>query len=145
LNLQNAAGSEGYAISALAVQPVGFSATPNVFFRRVASDRRRGLFPRFLYDEQSYWTVVGVNSDPKEGLLNEDGMLEVDKESFSIEPMLFIDDSLITWSDVRLSQSLRSDYLPVPSVLWEYNGVQLRIEIVAGGEPGLHRCMHPTR
>jgi hypothetical protein len=136
LNLQKAASSEGYAISALAVQPVGFSATPNVFFRKVASDRRRGLFPRFLFDEQSYWTVVGVNSDPKEGLLNEDGMLEVDKESFSIEPMLFIDGALITWSDVRLSQSLQSDYLPVPSVLWEHDGVQLHIEVIADGEPG---------
>ena len=58
-------------------------------------------------EQASYWTIVGVNNDVKEALINEDGMVEVDKGSFSIEPMLKIDDKLFNWNDVDQAQSLR--------------------------------------
>ena len=46
-------------------------------------------------------------------LLNEDGMLEVDQGSFSIEPMLFIEGRLFTWADVDARQELLEDWMPV--------------------------------
>lgn len=41
---------------------------------RIASDFPRGYFPKYLQHEQSYWTVVGVNNDTKEALINEEGI-----------------------------------------------------------------------
>jgi hypothetical protein len=60
-------------------------------------------------------------------MLNEEGMLEVDKRAFSIEPFLFHDNRLIGWFDARISQSLAEGYLPVPSVAWETGPLQLEV------------------
>ena len=50
--------------------------------------RRRGCYPRAYLDEQIYWTIVGVDGDTEEGMLSEDGALEVRKGSFSVEPFI---------------------------------------------------------
>jgi hypothetical protein len=44
---------------------------------------------------------MGVNNDVKEAMINEDGMIEVDKGLFSIEPMIKTSDSLYNWSNVK--------------------------------------------
>lgn len=136
LQFKQSNGHSGYAISCLEVKPVGYSETPNMFFREIAGDAQRGYFPRFLYDEQSYWTVVGVDGDGKEALLNEDGMLEVAREMFSIEPFLTVNGNFITWADVETHQTLLHDYLPVPRVYWEHEHVELAVEAIALGERG---------
>src|ERR1700692_404780 len=51
--------------------------------------------------------------------MNEDGMVEVDQGSFSIEPMLWTQDRLYTWTDVGLRQGLLDGWMPVHSVVWE--------------------------
>ena len=48
------------------------------------------IFPRYFNEEGTFWTIVGVNNDTKEALMNEDGMVEVDKKHFSIEPFLSV-------------------------------------------------------
>ncbi|MCP4407101.1 MAG: hypothetical protein GY807_04945 [Gammaproteobacteria bacterium] len=63
-------------------------------------------------------------------------MVELDKSGFSIEPFLYIDDHLITWNDVKLSQQLEQDYLPIPSVSWDHSGLELKITSFAKGEAG---------
>jgi hypothetical protein len=75
--------------------------------------------------------VVGVPVDEKEAALSEDGALEVEKETFSIEPFLFVEAEgrrpprrLVTWRDVRASQELLEGDLPIPSVRWEADGVR---------------------
>jgi hypothetical protein len=134
LDLIRSRTDTGYAIFYLDIQPVTFSQTPNHFFRNVARSSQRGAYPRYLYNEQSYWTVVGADSDGKEALLNEDGLLEVEKEMFSIEPFLYLNEGLITWADVEISHSLLEDYLPIPSVHWRNNGIEFSIRAVARGE-----------
>ena len=56
--------------------------------RQIAKDAPRGSYPRSFSGEQEYWTVVGVDGDREEGLLGEDGALEVGQGAFSIEPFL---------------------------------------------------------
>ena len=51
--------------------------------------------------------------------MNEDGMVEVDQGSFSIEPMLWVEGRLFTWADVVPRQELLREWMPVPSVIWE--------------------------
>ncbi|HEX9652616.1 MAG TPA: discoidin domain-containing protein, partial [bacterium] len=134
LDLMQSSRDQGYAIRDLEIAGVEFSDTPEAFFRRIAPDQPRGFFPKYFLDEQSYWTVVGVNGDTKEALINEEGTVEVDKRSFSIEPFIFFDDKLVTWNEVRLQQQLEKDYLPVPSVYWYHEKFQLQIQAFANGE-----------
>ncbi|HEY4561647.1 MAG TPA: discoidin domain-containing protein, partial [Thermoanaerobaculia bacterium] len=100
----------------LDVKPLDWAPTINAFFEQIAKDAPRGSCPRSFSGEQEYWTVVGVDADSEEGLLGEDGALEVGQGSFSIEPFLFVDGKLIAWSDVQTSQSLAEGYLPIPTV-----------------------------
>jgi hypothetical protein len=127
---------EGTGRPAIDVKPLDWATTPEAFFTAIAQDAPRGLYPRWLTNEQSYWTVVGVPRDPAEGMFNEDGMLESGKGGFSIEPFLQQDGRLITWNDVRTTQSLADGYLPIPSVTWESGPLSLEITAFATGEPG---------
>jgi hypothetical protein len=86
----------------------------NDFFAAVAKESRRGEYPRYLYGEQSYWTVVGgTNGEEAEALLGEDGAVEAGNARFSIEPFLRIDDQLVTWNDVAIEQRAG------PTVVWQ--------------------------
>ncbi|HKR65257.1 MAG TPA: hypothetical protein VJZ00_16110, partial [Thermoanaerobaculia bacterium] len=86
----------------------------NDFFAAVAKESRRGEYPRYLYGEQSYWTVIGGrNGEEAEALLSEDGAIEAGNARFSIEPFLRIDDKLVTWNDVALEQ------VEGPAVVWK--------------------------
>jgi Glucoamylase and related glycosyl hydrolases len=126
----------GYGIDAIEVKPYQFSSSPNRLFEAMASDSPRGTYPRYLSGEQSYWTLIGVGEDEKEALMNEEGLLEVDKSSFSIEPFLHVNGELITWNEVKLSQELEEGYLPIPSVSWERAGLKLKITALAAGKAG---------
>jgi hypothetical protein len=136
LDLLHSSRGRGYAISTLALQPVAFSSSPNHFFTAVAEDQQVGNYPKYLYGRQTYWTIVGVAGDGKVALLNEEGMLEVDKGTFSIEPFLFVDGKLITWSTVHTTQELEDGYLPIPSVIWQYEPLTLTATAFATGQPG---------
>ncbi len=125
-----------YVIDTLTVRGPEFSAHPNAFFSAIARDAPRGLYPKYFLGEQSFWTVVGTSGDDREALINEQGAIEVDKLGFSIEPFLVVGDSLITWADVRLDQSLDSDYLPIPSVTWRRGGLEMTVRAFSAGTPG---------
>jgi hypothetical protein len=136
LQLQRSSRGRGYGIVGLAVKPFEFSASPNRFFEAIARDGPVGMYPKYFYGRQTYWTVVGVDGDDREALLNEEGMLEVDKGAFSIEPFLYTDQGLVTWSSVNTVQKLEDGYLPIPSVVWEHDHVTLTTTAFAAGEPG---------
>jgi hypothetical protein len=133
LQLQQSSRGQGYAMRELALRPVAFSQSPEAFFTAIAADHPRGYFPKYLYNEQSYWNVVGVNHDTKEALINEEGMIEVDKSSFSLMPFLFCEGKLLTWNEVALAQSLEKDYLPIPTVTWRHADLQLDVTAFAAG------------
>lgn len=132
LSLDKAAG-ETYSLDEISVEPLAFAATPNDFLRSVAMRSPRGHFPPGFSGEQSYWTLVGVDGGSESGLLGEDGAIESAKGGFSVEPFLISDNHMVSWADVRSTQSLSDGYLPVPSVAWEYPIAQLKVTAFAQG------------
>ncbi len=98
-----------------------FSENPNYFFQKVANHYPEGYFPRYLYGQQSYWTVCGTDSDEKEALFNEDGMLEIDKQNFSIVPFVKYKGIVYSWNNANKNTSLAGNYMPLPSVTWNFN------------------------
>lgn len=148
INLLKSSKGIGYGIKEISIKNVDYSADINKFFINIAKDYPRGFYPRYFYEKGTFWTVVGVNNDIKEALINEDGMVEVDKKSFSIEPFLFIDDKLVTWNDVEKTQSLETilpfqdGYLPIPSVIWNYNDLYLQIKIFADGNANKNSTLY---
>lgn len=135
LQLYRSSRGQGYGIADVTVKPFEFSASPNAFFAAIAQDAPTGTYPKYVYGKQTYWTVIGVNWDDKEALMNEEGMLEVDRGGFSLEPFLILDGQLITWNSVHVVQDLEDGYLPIPSVTWQHDRVTLTITAFAGGEP----------
>jgi hypothetical protein len=136
LVLEKSSRGQGYGILAILVQPLEFSDTPNQFVEAIAAESPPGTFPKYFTGKQTYWTVVGVDGDEKNALLNEEGMLEVEKGGFSIEPFLHVDGKLVDWSAVKTTQALDHGYMPIPSVRWEGGDVALHVTAFAAGEPG---------
>ena len=97
--------TEPSAGAALRLQSFEFSRSIDAFWHNVADGEARGWHPRWLHNEQSVWTPVGTAHGIHCALLNEDGMLEVDQGSFSLEPML---GSGIGSSPGRMSPRARS-------------------------------------
>lgn len=124
---------KGYGISEIEIENYKFIEDKNYFFAQVAKHYPKGYFPKYLSNIQTYWNIIGVNGDKKEGLINEEGMIETDKENFSVEPFIFLNKKLITRNDVSIRQSLEGNYLPIPIVDWENKSIHLQIKTFAGG------------
>ena len=136
LALQRSSRGQGYGIRQVAVLPLELAASPNDFFAQMAREAPPGTYPKYFSGKQTYWTVIGVDGDTKEALINEEGMLELDKGSFSIEPFLYVDGQLLTWRDVQTSQQLEDGYLPIPTVTWYAGPLSLTLTAFAAGAPG---------
>jgi len=124
-----------YALFEAMVEPLAFAATPNDFVKSVAAHAPKGWFPRGFGGEQPYWTILGLDGGTQQGLIGEDGAVEVAKGGFSIEPFVLVDGALATWSDVAATQSLQDGYLPIPSVHWKRDDFELDITAFAHGTP----------
>lgn len=132
LDLQRSSRGRGFGVANVAVKPVQFSDSPNAFFSAIAYDSPPGLYPKYLLGKQTYWTVVGVDGGVQEALVNEEGMVEIDR-AFSIEPFLHARGRLVTWHDAEIWQEQESGALPV--VVWRHEGLRLRLGAFASGPP----------
>jgi F5/8 type C domain len=118
---------EPSAGAVLRLQSFEFSRSMPAFWNNVAKGEARGWHPRWLHNEQSTWTPIGTSHGLHCALMNDDGMVEVNQGSFSIEPMLWIGERLFTWTDVISRQELQAGWMPVPSVIWETGDWRLRV------------------
>ena len=123
----------GVALREMVVQPIEWSTSPNAFFTAVARRSTLGTHPRYFHAHQSYWTVVGASGDRREALMNTDGMIESGKAGFSVEPFLFVRDTLIGWARANATQSLAQGDLPIPSVRWSSTPLDLTVTAVPIG------------
>ena len=130
------AGGGPHEIRLLDVRPFDFSRSLADFFHAVAACEPRGHHPRWLHREQSYWTPVGIAGGTTAAILNEEGLLEPDRGSFSLEPFLHADGELITWADAQVSVSLAQGVLPIPSSTWRCGDLTLTITAFAAIESG---------
>jgi hypothetical protein len=120
------------------------SQTPNAIMKQAATLIPRGHLPRYCYNEQAYWTVVGVADDTEECLINEDGLIETSRLGCSVMPLIKLGDGpdarLITWNDVDREHSLEDGYLPIPHVTWSTKGdapaLTLDVSAIPDGDPG---------
>ncbi len=124
---------EASAGAALRLEPFEFSRSIHAFWHNIADAEPRGWHPRWLHREQSVWTPIGTSNGTQCALINDDGMVEVAEGSFSIEPMVWIDGRLVTWTDVTLRQELEDDWMPVPCVIWE--AAEWRLAVQAEATP----------
>jgi F5/8 type C domain len=131
--LKSPEARSGYGIRDITVKPLEWAATENDFFMAIARDAPRGSYPRPFVNEQSYWTVVGVDRDSAEALLSEEGRVEVGRGQFSIEPFLYVDGKLVTWNDAKTSVAGNPESLPLPRVDWTSGDVGLSITPFAAG------------
>ena len=136
LAVRSASRGSGVRVQNLRIMPVAFAESPNSMFTAIAGEVPRGRFPRYFLRQQQTWTIVGVEADEKEALLDADGALEVDKLSFRLEPFLRVHGHLIAWADAEISQSLTDGYLPVPSVTWRAGDLTLEVTALADGPAG---------
>lgn len=128
---QAAAGA--YALNSLEIEPLAFGESQTSFVMAVASESRRGLYPRGFHGEQPYWTLVGVDGGGESGLIGEDGAIELRRGGPSIEPFVIDNGRLVTWADVNVTQSLADGDLPIPAVTWEGEGWTLKTTAFADG------------
>jgi hypothetical protein len=123
--------NEPSAGAVLRLQSFEFSRSIHAFWRNVAAGEERGWHPRWLHNEQSVWTPIGTAHGTQCALINADGMVEIGEGTFSIEPMLWIQGRLHTWSDLEPRQELLQGWQPVPSVIWETRDWRLRVRAEA--------------
>jgi hypothetical protein len=117
------------------------SESPNAFWHWRAMQVARGIYPRSLIGEQSFWTVVGWPDDDSIALINQEGQVEVNRRGFSLEPFIVRDGKLLTWADGTHTQSLRDGWMPMPTVVRRIDGLELHVSAVAandGGASALH-------
>jgi hypothetical protein len=122
----------GYAIRRIELEPPLEELTPTTFYQ-LAARAHSGVYPRWLSNEQAYWTMVGTPEDEQEALFCEDGTIEPHKRGFTIMPLLMLGDTLVTRDEARVDQALEKGYLPIPSVQWSHGGLFLNVRLFVQG------------
>lgn len=130
-----------FALAELEVKPLAFAAHPNDLIKAMAADSPKGWFPRGFSGEQPYWTIVGLDGGREQGLIGEDGAIEIAKGGISVEPFVQVDGRWIGWSDVQATPSLQEGYLPIPTVAWQHADFALSTTAFAAGSPGNSRVV----
>jgi len=135
LQLDDGPGGE-YALAELHIEDLAFAETPNAFLTNVAATKPCGWYPRGFVGEQPYWTLLGIDGGHAQGLLGEDGAVELARGGPSVEPFVVVDGRVVSWADVQASQSLQDGDLPIPSVHWRHPAFALDVTAFAQGTPG---------
>ncbi len=112
-----------------------FADSKNKIFFELAKSRQSKFLPQYFSDKATYWTVIGMDSDSKEALIDFNGMIEVEKNSFSILPLIELNKKILTHHDFEIKQELLNSYLPIPSVIWDSKKLRLIIEAFSFGIP----------
>lgn len=106
----------------------------NIFFDFAESNYKNSL-PEYFSKKATYWTVSGMINDEKEALIDKNGMVEVDKNYFSILPFIEKGNQLLTYNDFKRNQRLEEEYLPLPIVEWVSKDLKLVTQIFSWGIP----------
>jgi hypothetical protein len=97
---------------------------PTAYYRFLADLYPEGYFPLWLNNKQDYWTILGTEDSTEESLFSEKGLISAYTKSFSLMPFLFFNGDFITFGDVKIDLSLEDGYLPIPTVVWNHDGLK---------------------
>jgi len=139
IDLLKSKNDKGFGIEDIKFLDTKSSLSMNDFLIYTSGHSQAGSYPRYFSEKASYWTITGVNNDVKEALINEDGMVEVDKAKFSIEPMIKMGDTVYNWYNVKPVQSLgysedKREFDFIPTVTWQCNDLKFVTGVTASGE-----------
>lgn len=124
------------SVRQIEVQPFDFSRSEVDFLHAIAQRSPKGLHARWLLREQSYWTCAGVPEGKTCALINEEGLVEPDMGTFTLEPYLHDGKKLITWADAQRSVKQEEDGLAIPSATWKTKELGLQTTAFATGQGG---------
>jgi hypothetical protein len=134
IDLQKSALNKAIEIKEITLRGQDETINPLALYQIAAEKARPGLYPDSLRKHQVYWTIVGQPGDRAESLLDEYGNLEPLAGSCSIMPYVFTGGKLLSAFDANLvTQALDNGYLPLPSVLWDLNGLKMKVEALTAG------------
>jgi hypothetical protein len=132
--LRESAAHDGFGIKEVNCPGIRNSLSMNDFLIYCAKNSPMGNYPRYFLEQAEYWTISGVNNDVKEALFSEDGMVEVDKAGFSIEPMIKEGENLYNWSNVVSEKSMGDRAGFKPTVSWDCKGLKFKTAVISVGE-----------
>ena len=134
MDFQKSALDKAIEIKEFSLRGPDETLNPLTLYQIAADKARPGLYPDSLRKRQVYWTLVGQPGDGAESLLDEYGNLEPLAGSCSIMPYIFTGGKLLSALDAApITQSLMEGYLPLPSVVWNLNGLKLTTEALTTG------------
>ncbi len=103
---------------------------PQRHFESLAAESPDGAFPRWLSQEQVYWTIAGLPQRFEEALIDEYGNVELLPKTLTVTPALTIDGTFKTAFDFRTEQHLVEDWAPIPSVTWTSDNIELEVTLL---------------
>ncbi len=133
---RTSSAGDGYELARVELKSGEEQATPLREYQARARDAEKGRYPMWLTRQQEFWTVVGLPEDSQESLLGETGTFEPFKGAFSVQPFVLVNNDIVSWANVELSQSLVKNYLPLPSVDWTAKDWSMNIAALSFGRPG---------
>ena len=136
LTVHEASSPKGAVINELKLRILNKDRMPIGQLERAALAGRGDLYPQSLLGRQVYWTALGEFDQAEEALFDEYGNLEPQRGSGQITPLLRLDGALRgAPASPAISQSLVEGSLPIPSVVWSAQDIELRTTALAhGGE-----------
>ena len=118
LVLERSSRGHGFGIPELAVEPVAFSESPNQFFAAIAREAPLRALSRSTSPAAVVLDGRRASTATEGGAAQRGGHARGRRGAFSIEPFLYGDGALVTWSDVATTQALEDGALPIPTVTW---------------------------
>ncbi|MBG0812552.1 discoidin domain-containing protein [Methylosinus sp. H3A] len=148
LTLHEASGPEGAVVDELKLRILDSDRMPIGQLERAARAGRGELYPQSLLGRQVYWTVLGEFDREGEALFDEYGDLEPRRGSPQITPLLRSGDQLHgAPASARIRHSLVGGSLPIPSVIWSIDGLEIRATALAHAGQALvqYRIVNTSR
>ncbi|HTR15221.1 MAG TPA: discoidin domain-containing protein [Roseiarcus sp.] len=130
--LHEASSPEGAIVNELKLRVLNKDRMPIGELERAAQSGRGELYPQPLLGRQIYWTALGDFDQEEEALFDEFGDIEPRRGSSQLVPLLRVDQRLHGAPGAAdLSQSLADGSLPIPSIVWSADDVELHVTALA--------------
>ena len=127
LTVHKASSPEGVVIDELKLRILNKDRMPIGQLERAALAGRGELYPQSLVGRQVYWTALGEFGEGEQALLDEYGDLEPRRGAPQITPLIRCGGALRgAPGAARVKQTLAAGSLPIASVVWSAEGVELR-------------------
>jgi hypothetical protein len=130
--VHEASSPEGAVVEELKLRVLNKDRMPIGQLERAAQAARSDLYPQALLGRQVYWTVLGEIDHAEDALFDEYGNLEPRLGSGQITPLLRLNGKLHGAPGASaITQALVDGALPIPSVTWSMQEMELRATALA--------------